>query len=184
MRRRFARVCLAVLVAGLASACQHDPESANGAALKIGAPRTDAPAIRERQTTTFQGTPENILLAEATQVLQDLGFTVEESAPRFGVLAGSKDRDAVEAPQVAAQVALTIGLALLGVQHNPVWDTDQVIRATLSTGLVGPRDTTLRVSFERIVTNSHGLSRMEELNAPEFSSGFFEKIRQGLGRSQ
>jgi hypothetical protein len=163
-------------------ACQTDPEWANKAALQIGAPRTDAPAVRERQTALFYGSSEERLLVEATQVLQDLGFTIEESAPRFGVLAGSKDRDAVEAPQVVGQIALTIGLALLGVQYNPVWDTDQIIRTTLSTRPAGARDAMLRVSFERIVTNNQGVSRVEELTAAEFSSGFFEQIRQGLAR--
>jgi hypothetical protein len=70
------------------------------------------------------------------------------------------------------------------VQHNPVWDTDQIIRTTISTRPLGPRDTLLRVSFERIITNNHGITRTEELTAPEFSYGFFEKVRQGLGRSQ
>jgi hypothetical protein len=184
MVERRLRASVLVLALGFLAACQADPEWANSAALKVGAPRIDAPIIRERQATTFFSTPEDRLLAEATQVLQDLGFTIEESASPYGVLAGSKDRDAVEAPQVAAQVALTIGLALLGVQHSPVWDTDQIIRTTISTKPLGSRDTMLRVSFERIVTNNHGMSRVEELTAPEFSYGFFEKIRQGLGRSQ
>jgi hypothetical protein len=39
----------------------------------------------------------------------------------------------------------------------------------------------LRISFERIVTTNHGLSRVEELTSPEFSSGFFTKVRDGLG---
>ena len=135
-----------------------------------------------RQTSAFPDASEERLLVEATQVLQDIGFTVEESVPRFGVLAGSKDRDATEVGQVVGQVALTIGLALLGMQHQPVWDTDQVIRATLTTRQVGAHEALLRISFERIVTTNQGLSRMEELNAPEFSQGFFEKVRAGLAR--
>ncbi|MDJ0388959.1 hypothetical protein QMO56_12615 [Roseomonas sp. E05] len=150
--------------------------------MQVGAPRPDAAEIRERQTTLFPATSEERLLVEATQVLQDLGFTIEESAPRFGVLAGSKDRDAVETPQVVGQVALMVAFAVLGAQYNPVWDTDQVIRATLSTRQVSTQETSLRVSFERIVTNNRGLSRVEELNAPEFSSGFFEKVRAGLAQ--
>jgi len=169
------------LLAGVAG-CQ-DPEWANKAALQTGAPRADAAQIRERQTARFNTVSEERLLVEATQVLQDLGFTIEESAPRFGVLAGSKDRDGTEAPQIAGQIALMVGLALFGVQYNPTWDTDQVIRTTLSTAPVGPQDYALRVSFERIVTNNRGQSRVEELAAPEFSTGFFEQIRTGLVRN-
>jgi hypothetical protein len=174
-------VCVAVPALLALVACQ-DPDWANRAALEIGAPRANAAAIRERQTGLFVVDSEERLLLEATQVLQDLGFTIEESAPRYGVLAGSKDRDAVEAPQVVGQVALSIGLALLGVQYNPVWDTDQIIRTTLSTRPAGARQAALRVSFERIVTNNQGASRAEELTAPEFSSAFFEQVRAGLAR--
>ncbi|WP_051212258.1 hypothetical protein [Rubritepida flocculans] len=162
--------------------CQ-DPEWANRAALQIGAPRANAADIRARQSTRIEDASEQRVLAEVTQVLQDLGFTIEESAPRYGVLAGSKDRDATEAGQVVAQVALTIGLALLGVHYNPVWDTDQVIRATITTRPAGPRATDIRVSFERVITTNQGTSRVEVLTSPEFSQGFFEAVRAGLARS-
>ncbi len=162
-------------------ACQQ-PDWANRAALEIGAPRPDAAAIRQRQTARFDGVPETRLLVEATQVLQDLGFTIEESAARHGVLAGAKDRDAVETPQVVGQVALTIAFALLGARYDPVWDTDQIIRATLSTQQAGARDSVLRVSFERIVTNNKGGTRVEQLTEPEFSTGFFDRVRAGLVR--
>jgi hypothetical protein len=163
------------------TACQ-DPDWANKAALKTGAIRPDALQIRERQTARFS-TAEERLLAEASQVLQDLGFTIEESAPRYGVLAGSKDRDATQTGEVVGQIALTMGLALLGVRYDPVWDTDQVIRTTLSTSPGAGGQSVLRVSFERIVTNNKGVSRAEELTAEEFSSGFFERVRTGLIRT-
>lgn len=57
-----------------------------------------------------------------------------------------------------------------------------MIRTTLTTQQIGKNEATLRISFERIVTNNQGLSRVEELTAPEFSQGFFEKVRSGLVR--
>jgi len=173
---------LILVCAGLVACQPADPEWANKAALEIGAPRANAAEIRARQTGQFQVASEERLLVEATQVLQDLGFTIEESTPRYGVLAGSKDRDATETGQVVAQVALTIGLAFLGVSYSPVWDSDQVIRTTLTTQQLSSRESALRVSFERIVTNNQGLSRIEELSAPEFSQGFFDQVRAGLAR--
>jgi hypothetical protein len=170
---------MAIAVTG----CQQDPEWANKVALKLGAVPEDQVQIRERQTATFENVSEQRLLVEATQVLQDLGFTIEESASRYGVLAGSKDRDATEAGQVATQVALTVGLALLGVNYNPVWDQDQIVRATLVTRPGNGNRAVLRVSFERIVTNNHGMSRVEELTEAEFSTGFFDKVRAGLARN-
>lgn len=179
--RALRRLTLLLPLMALASGCQ-DPEWANRTALQVGAPRVDAAEIRERQTALFPAASEERLLVEATQVLQDLGFTIEESAARFGVLAGSKDRDATEAPQVIGQVALMVAFAVLGAQYNPTWDSDQVIRATLSTRQISTQEASLRVSFERIVTDNRGMSRVEELTAPEFSSGFFEKVRAGLAQ--
>jgi hypothetical protein len=175
----FPRIAAIVALPALLVACEQNPNWQNDAALRIGALRPNAGEIRARQTAQLAGGEER-LLVESTQVLQDLGFTIEESAPQIGVLAGSKDRDAVEAGQVAVQVAATIALALVGVRYQPVWDTDQVIRATLTTQPLGPRDSGLRVSFERIVTNNQGLSRVEDLTEGEYSTGFFGKVRSGL----
>jgi len=167
------------LVALLAAGCQANPDWANQYALRAGAPLADAVAIRERQTTRFPVADERAVLREATDTLQDLGYTIEESAPEVGVLAGSKDRDATEAGQVAGQIALTIALALLGARYQPVWDKDQIIRVTLTTQ-PDARDTRMRVSFERIIINSQGVARSETLTQPEFGAGFFALVRNGL----
>lgn len=178
LHRKLSLLAAAVVLSG----CQpSDPNWANKFALTAGAPLPNAAQVREAQTARFRVRDELTLLNEATQTLQDLGFTVEESAPKVGVLAGSKDRDATETGQVVGQVALTIGLAVLGVQYNPVWDKDQTIRVTLTTRPTNDRhETQMRVSFERIVINTQGVARAEPLTASEFSQGFFEKVRSGL----
>lgn len=174
--RRCGLLTAALLLAG----CQN-PDWANEYALRHGAPRANAAQLREAQTTRLSTEDELLVLSEATQALQDLGYTVEESAPRAGVLAGSKDRDATEAPQIAGQIALTIGLALLGVHHQPVWDTDQLIRVTLTTRPdPARRQVALRASFERIVMNNQGIARAEPLEDREFHDGLYEKLRSGL----
>lgn len=182
MRGSKRQTAFAVIGMGLLAACQPDPDWANKEALRIGSPRANAAEIRERQTARFQVGSEERLLLEATQVMQDLGFSIEESVARYGVLAGSKERDATETGQVVGQVALTVMLALLGARHNPVYDTDQVIRATLTTRRLSASECQLRISFERIVTTNQGSSRVEELNEREFSEGFFERVRDGLLR--
>lgn len=176
--------CFVLIAASfhLAGCVEQDPEWANKMAMEVGAPRPDAAVVRETQTAFFHDVSEQRLLIAGTQVLQDLGFTIEESAPQYGMLAGSKDRSAVEADEVAGQIALTIGLALLGAHYNPTWDQDQVIRATLTTRPVEDA-VRMRISFERIVTTNTGVSRAEELDAPEFSTGFFERVRSGLAKS-
>ncbi|MFC7609465.1 hypothetical protein [Teichococcus aestuarii] len=73
---------VALAAATSVAACQQpDQDWANKAALQAGAPLENAAALREAQTARFPETSEQRLLVEATQVLQDLGFTIEESAP-------------------------------------------------------------------------------------------------------
>lgn len=180
--RKNISVLAAACSLSLLVACAPDPEWANNLALRAGAPLDPEVAreLRDVQSASFAGVDERRLQRELTQTLQDLGFTIEESASRIGVFAGSKDRDATETGQVVGQIALTIGLALLGVHYNPVWDRDQIIRVTVTTAPDRNRGSTARVSFERIITNTQLVSRMEVLRSPEFSSGFFDRVRQGL----
>lgn len=154
----------------------------NQQALLIGAPSAMAPQIREMQTLGVPDVPEAQLLRDATQVLLDLGFAIEESSSEFGVLVGSKQRDATEAGQVAAAVAITVVAALFLVAVVPTWDQDQTIRATVTTRPIATdRGATLRVTFERRVTNNQGGSRYEPLEAPELYQEFFTLLRQGIG---
>lgn len=175
--RRGRRICACLLSALFLNACVN----ANEIALRVGAPLENAAQIRQLQTARFQTADEHRLLVEATQVLQDLGFAVDESAPQVGVIAGSKSRDATEAGQVAAQIVVTIIAAAFLVAYMPVWDTDQVIRVNLTTRpLPGTRETELRASFERVVYNNHGTARAELLDQPEMYREFFDLLRAGM----
>ncbi|HZH45455.1 MAG TPA: hypothetical protein VEY31_02360, partial [Roseococcus sp.] len=80
------------------------------------------------QTLSLPETNEAQVLIEATQVLLDLGFALDETSSALGVLVGSKQRDATEAGQVAAAIALSVVSALLLVPVQPIWDRDQTIR--------------------------------------------------------
>jgi hypothetical protein len=126
------------------------------------------------------GMSEEATLREATQVLLDLGFAVEESSSSFGVLVGSKQRDARETGQIVGAVALSVVSALLLVPVLPTWDEDQTIRATITTrASASLNGTQLRVSFERRVRNNQGHSRFEALDSPEMYSEFTTLLRRG-----
>ena len=67
---------------------------------------------RQLQTRRFD-TDEKMLLSASAAVLQDLGFTIDESETKLGVIVCSKIRDATSAGQVvgAVIVALFSGVA-------------------------------------------------------------------------
>ncbi len=156
--------------------------SPNEIAKQVGAPPKGAVDLRALQTRRFDTLDEERLLSAATQTLQDLGYTISESSVAVGVLVASKQRDAQEAGQIAGQVALMILAALLGSSHNPMWDKEQSIHVTLvATPIENSKQTEVRVSFDRQLTNNHGQRwRAELLLEPELYQQFFEKLSAGV----
>ena len=118
------------------------------------------------------------MLSASAQVLQDLGFSLDESETKLGVIVASKDRDATEAAQVVGALLLAV---LIGA--SVPWDTNQKIRASLVTRVVNPSQpyTAVRVTFQRIVWNTQGqISKLEELADPEMYQGFFDKLSKAV----
>lgn len=83
---------------------------------------------RERQTRYFETGDEQTLLISGAQVLQDIGFNLEESETELGLITGQKHRDATDGGQIVASILLA---ALTGVAA-PI-DQDQIIRVSLVT---------------------------------------------------
>ncbi len=132
---------------------------------------------RQLQTRRFETRDEASMLSASAQLLQDLGFTLDESETKLGVIVASKDRDATEAGQVVASILL----AALGV-YKPI-DKNQKIRASLVTHTVNPDRpyVTVRITFQRIVWNTQGqVSKLEELADPEIYQGFFDKLSKAV----
>lgn len=134
-------------------------------------------ADRQLQTRLFETNDEAMLLSASAALLQDLGFTLDESESGLGVIVASKDRDATE----AGQVVMAVVLALLGA--NVPIDEVQKLRASVVTKPVGEdgRRIAVRVTFQRIVWNNWGqISKQERLNEPEFYQEFFSKLSKAV----
>lgn len=164
----------AILAAGMLSACQ----TMNDVAKTVGKPPEKALEMRALQTRRFDSENEKLLLEAGTQTLQDLGFTISEASSDVGVVVASKQRNAEEGVQVAAQIGLTIAMALLGVANNPTWDQEQTIRVTfIANPVSGGRQTEVRTTFDRILVNNHGHAwKAELLMEPQLYQEFFEKL--------
>jgi len=137
---------------------------------------------RQLQTRRFD-TDEKTLLSASAAVLQDLGFTINESETDLGVIACSKERDATSAGQIAGAVFL----ALLTGAVTPV-DKQQLIRASLVTRPVhidetdkSKCQTAVRITFQRIVINTQGqITRREGINEANIYQEFFDKLSQSV----
>jgi hypothetical protein len=119
-----------------------------------------------------------MLLSASAAVLQDLGFNLDDSETKLGLVVASKDRDATEAGQIVGAVLAAV---LLGVVV-PI-DEKQKIRASLVTKPFGDSgDTTaVRVTFQRVVWNTEGrVSKSEALEDPELYREFFSKLSKSV----
>lgn len=130
---------------------------------------------RQLQTRRFDTTNEAEILSASAALLQDLGFGIDESETKLGLIAASKERDASDAGQFIGSLAMA---ALFGVA-TPV-DDYQKIRASVITRPVGG-GINVRVTFQRVVWNNYGqISRLERLDEPEMYQGFFEKLSKAV----
>jgi hypothetical protein len=137
---------------------------------------------RQLQTRRFD-TDEKTLLSASAAVLQDLGFTIDESETKLGTIVCSKRCDATNAGQIAVAILVA---ALTGVPI-PI-DREQLVRASLVTNPLQEDGadrtkcrTAVRVTFQRIVTtDQRGVSRLECINDPILYQEFFEKLSKSL----
>ncbi len=131
--------------------------------------------LRLLQTRSFETKDEKKLLNAGAGVLQDLGFNIDESETKLGVIVGSKDRDAVEAGQVAGAVVMAVLFRV-----NMSVDKNQKIRASVVTRPNGNK-TNLRVTFQRIVWNTQGqVSKTESIEDAKIYQQFFEKLSKSV----
>ena len=132
-------------------------------------------AQRQLQTRRFATTDEATVLSACAGLLQDLGFNIESSETRLGLIVGSKDRDATDPGQVVTAIAIAV---LFGAEV-PI-ETHQNIAVSIVTH-PGGNDMAVRVTFQRIVWNNHNqVSRLEQLNDPEMYQGFFDKLSKAI----
>ena len=130
---------------------------------------------RQIQTRRYETNDEAKVLSACAALLQDLGFAIDESESKLGVIVGSKDRDATD----AGQVVLALFVAALGGGAMPI-DTEQKMRASVITRPI-TTGIAVRVTFQRMVKNSHGqVTKQEAINEPKGYEEFFAKLSKSL----
>jgi len=132
----------------------------------------DTLADRQLQTRKFDIKDEKALILAGAGVLQDMGYAIDESETKLGVVVGSKNRDATSGGQVAGAIVL----ALLGGGSTPI-DKTQLIRASLITRTSDSGSILLRVTFQRTVWNTQNeITKIEAIKDSVIYKEFFEKL--------
>ncbi|MFA5039099.1 MAG: hypothetical protein WC732_05400 [Candidatus Omnitrophota bacterium] len=139
---------------------------------------------RQLQMRQYETRKEEEILSATAGVLQDLGFTLDDSETPLGLVVASKKCDATDGGQIAGAVFLTLLCALGGTTSNALElvDAAQVVKASVIVrpSLEGAKTTT-RVTFQRIVWNaSNQINRVETLNDPVLYQDFYEKLSKAI----
>jgi len=171
-------------------------------------PSSNSLQLRELQSRKIEGIDEKTLLAACVGVLQDLGFNIDESEARLGVIVASKNRTAVEPGHLAGDV---LGDALIEAAVDALvsavfgddaddddWDEDEVedivydvtqeIRASVvtrpaldSSGQPRSDAQVIRITIQRLVWNSEGeISHHETIEDPDTYQQFFDRLSKSI----
>ena len=85
-------------------------------------------AVRQTESRKFNGISEADLLSASSNVLQDMGFNLENSEVKLGVITASKDREAYDTLEVTTMVLLKV---LTYGQSSYAIGKKQTIRASI-----------------------------------------------------
>ncbi len=137
---------------------------------------------RQIETRRYDAIKEADLISASANVLQDLGFNLENSETKLGVLTASKQRDATNGVEIAGAVVAAV---LLGVS-TPV-SKDQTIRVTLvvrpvndSNGKAIADSNFVRVSFQRVVRRTDNSEYAETLRDVQLYQDFYERVSKSV----
>ena len=133
-------------------------------------------ARRQMETARFETNDEETILSASAGVLQDLGFTLDETETKLGLITAYKNREASSAGARAAIIMLAAFS-----DSKPVYDTEQKIYTTLvSTKSKESAGYNVRISFARVITNNLHETRNEKIDDPKTYREFFDKLSQSL----
>ncbi|MFA4981959.1 MAG: hypothetical protein WC592_05765 [Candidatus Omnitrophota bacterium] len=144
---------------------------------------------RQLQMRQYETKDQEKIVTSVAGVLQDLGFTLDNSETELGFVAASKRADATSGGQIAAAVmadTLGIAAALIGAPcyTNAVsrCDKEQMVKASVITqpALDGNK-TVVRVTFQRIVWNMANLiSKIETVKEPTIYQKFYDSLSKAI----
>jgi len=155
----------------LLSACQMHDLRQERAALTL---TPENMSQHQMQTRRFDTQDVVSILSATAALLQDLGFTIEESEAESGLVAGSKNREAAPPRQSTDQKLLA---ALFGIPGGAqtIWASIVTAPSADTTAVV------VRVTFQRVVWNTQNQApRLETIDEPLIYQQFFDRLSQAV----
>lgn len=137
---------------------------------------------RQIETRRYDGIKETDLVIASSNVLQDLGFNLENSELKLGVLTASKERDATSGAEIvgAVVVALLTG-ALMPVSKDQTIRVSLVVRPVIDSNQKAlPESQFVRITFQRIVRRTDNSTQVETLRDAQLYQDFYERLSKSV----
>jgi len=178
----FIKICTIGLVCLVIAGCATLPKGF----LK---PDKNALQLRAMEMRQYDTKDDEKIIKSVAGVLQDIGFTLDNSETKLGFVAASKRADAKNAAQITTAVAcdaLGIAAACFGAPcyTNAVsrCDKEQLVKASI---IVQPSQdgskVVVRATFQRIVWNMAGLiNKIETISDAQTYQKFYDALSKSI----
>ena len=137
---------------------------------------------RQLESRRYDGLNKEEILSASAAVLQDMGYTMNESETKLGIITASKARDASSAGEIAVAVAMAILFgATMPTSQSQTITISLVVRPIFDAqGNPVEKSHNVRITFQQIVHMSDGTIRAEILKDPELFVGFHDKLSKAV----
>lgn len=137
---------------------------------------------RQLESRRFEGISETELLTACSNVLQDLGFNLENSETKLGVFTASKQRSAVNAAEIAAAVLVAVlGGGYMATSKDQTIRVAVVVRPVSDSAGEPMKDTFIvRATFQRLVRRTDGTTYAETMTDPTLFQEFYDKLSKSV----
>ena len=133
--------------------------------------------VRKIQSRMFETKDEIELLSASISVLQDLGYQIDNTEKKLGLVTGSKEADATDTGQVVAAVLLTV-LSGKAVHYD---DKQHITVSVVTIPAKNNNGFYARATFQKIVWNTQGIvTKAETITNPELYNDFFDQLSKSV----
>jgi hypothetical protein len=146
-------------------------------------------AVREMQTREYDSISDAAILSASTDVLQDMGYAIDEIEEPLGVLSASKRADATTGIQALGSLAMdsvrcvfSLMLACDGNNYSKLDDVQDIRLTLISRPQLGDKDNVIvRITIQRVIWDKKGrLSEQQTVTDSDVYASFFNKMSQAV----
>jgi hypothetical protein len=141
-------------------------------------------AMRQLQIRQYDTANQEQIITAVAGVVQDLGFTLDDSETELGLVSASKKADASVTGQKFWAGLVDVLNAMNGVPSNASASCDaaQVVKASIivKPSLEGNK-TVVRITLQRVVWNVAGqVNRVESIKDPAIYQKFYDALSKAI----